>query len=263
MHTIKALLLAAGLGTRLQPLTEIWPKCLIPIHQRPLLEYWLHAMQKNQIQDVIVNTHYLHQIVEVFLAQNQYQSIHSSYEENLLGTAGTLKKHSSFFKGNTVFLAHADNWCHCDWEDFIHFHEKHRPSHTLMTMMTFRTTTPESCGIVQLDHQGVVQQFYEKVEHPPGNLANGAVFLLEPEILDWITEHSYFDFSKEVIPHFLGKIATWENTTCLLDIGTLHALKKAESTPYHSLPSCRDNEWQKEFLHHPIHSLVEKTLREQ
>jgi len=65
----RALLLAAGFGTRLKPLTDIWPKCLMPIRNRPLLEYWLSILQKSGISNVLVNTHYLSEHVERFLEQ--------------------------------------------------------------------------------------------------------------------------------------------------------------------------------------------------
>ena len=80
-------------------------------------------------------------------------------------------------------------------------------------MMTFRTMTPTTCGIVELDARGVVTELYEKVSKPPDNLANGAVYLLDPESMSWIqTPAAVIDFSTAVLPHFLGRIATWENT---------------------------------------------------
>ena len=71
---MKALLLAAGLGTRLKPLTDIWPKCLMPIKGRPLLEYWLDTLQKLSINDVIVNTHYFSEYVKEFIEQTQFKN---------------------------------------------------------------------------------------------------------------------------------------------------------------------------------------------
>ena len=72
-------------------------------------------------------------------------------------------------------------------------------------MMTFRTPTPSTCGIVELDSKGIVTNFYEKVLEPPGNLANGAVYLFESEVLDWIMDNDTLnDFSTEVLPQFIG-----------------------------------------------------------
>ncbi|MGC8045248.1 sugar phosphate nucleotidyltransferase, partial [Salmonella enterica] len=79
-------------------------------------------------------------------------------------------------------------------------------AHTALTMMLFETPDPRSCGIVELDANGVVQAFHEKVPEPPGRLANAAVYLLEPEVLDFLDSlgRPEIDFSTEVIPHYLG-----------------------------------------------------------
>ena len=108
---------------------------------------------------------------------------------------------------------------------------------TLITMMTFRSNTPRSCGMVALDANGIVQNMYEKVSNPPTDLANGAVYLIEPSVLDWLTRHPHItDFSTEVIPSFLGRIATWENKGIHRDIGVVESLvaaqKDAIGTPF-------------------------------
>ena len=90
-HT-KALLLAAGLGTRLRPLTNVWPKCLMPIQKRPLLEYWLGVLKRTGINSALVNLHHHSEVVEEFLQQSCFRSwVCTVYEEELLGTAGTLR----------------------------------------------------------------------------------------------------------------------------------------------------------------------------
>ena len=74
MRQVRALLLAAGLGTRLHPLTEQWPKCLMPIGNRPLLEYWLETLWRSGIREVLVNLHYLPTVVEEFLADPVFKA---------------------------------------------------------------------------------------------------------------------------------------------------------------------------------------------
>ena len=223
MNEVRALLLAAGLGTRLNFLTKRWPKCLMPIGERPLLEYWLETLRSANINDVIVNLHHHSDIVQNFLNRPRFKDwVNSVYEKTLLGTAGTLRTNINFFKGSTTLLVHADNWCQCDFADFLNFHFKYRPKNCLITMMTFESPTPGTCGIVETNAEGVVLSFHEKSEDPPGNQANGAVYLLEPEVLNWIDEHTDIsDFSTGVIPNFLGKIATWKNKGIHRDIGAL------------------------------------------
>jgi mannose-1-phosphate guanylyltransferase len=96
---MKALLLAAGLGTRLRPITEKIPKCLVPINGVPLLDIWLEKLSNIGIEEFLINTHYLHQDVENFISKNKYKKkIKTTFEEKLLGTAGTLIKNKDFFE---------------------------------------------------------------------------------------------------------------------------------------------------------------------
>jgi mannose-1-phosphate guanylyltransferase len=146
------------------------------------------------------------------------------YESTLRGTAGTLIANLSFFEGQDGMLLHADNYCLEDFRKFVVAHQK-RPPHCVMTMMTFRTENPSSCGIVELDSQGVAVGFHEKVANPPGNLANGAIYILSAELLESIgsTYREVSDFSTEVIGRYMGRIYTYETDKPLVDIGTAEA----------------------------------------
>ena len=258
MSNIKALLLAAGLGTRLKPYSDNWPKCLMPIQDRPLLEYWLKILQESCISSVLVNTHYLSEHVEVFINQSQYRGwVNSVYEPILLGTAGTIRGNIDFCSNTTVLLAHADNWTCCNFTEFIDFHKNRRSKNTVMTMMTFKCLDSKSCGIVELDCDGIVIDFHEKVENPPGDIANAAVYLLEPEVVEWIIKNPQItDFSNDVIMQFRGKIATWENNEVHRDVGTIVSLRNAQSDVCNVLLNIEDSKWQKFFLENDIHRLI-------
>ena len=255
MSRISALLLAAGVGTRLQPLTDKLPKCLMPIGGIPLLEHWLSLLYRTDIHNVLINTHHHKAMVEEFLLRARFNKwVKSTYEPKLLGTAETLRQNASFFKGKTVLLAHADNWINCNFSDFLDFHVNRRPDKTIITMMTFRTTKPKTCGIVEIDSAGVVQKFHEKVTEPPGNLANGAVYLLEPEVTNWLLEkRDATDFSIDVVPEFLGRIATWENTNIHRDIGTIESLRSAQNDPIPRTCWPIDDDWSTSYRFHQVH----------
>lgn len=259
---VKALLLAAGLGTRLSPLTDEWPKCLMPIGERPLLEFWLEILYLSNVRQVLVNLHHHSEIVREFLNRPRFKHwVSSVYEETLLGTAGTLIANKNFFQDCTTLLVHADNWCQCDFVNFLNYHRNHRPEHCSITMMTFESPTPETCGITETDEEGVVFAFHEKSKNPPGNKANGAVYLLEPKVLKWIDEHpDTRDFSTEVLPHFVGSIATWNNTGIHKDIGALTMLLKAQCDPQPTSCWIETDAWGKEFLSNPIRQQITKTL---
>ena len=128
-------------------------------------------------------------------------TVQSVHEPELLGTAGTLLAHQEFFPGATGLLIHADNAMAGDIRDFI-AHTMSASPCCQLTMLTFKTETPRSCGIVEIDDQNVVQAFHEKVVEPPGNRANGALYAFERDFLDRLNQMNPIpsDFSTEVIP---------------------------------------------------------------
>jgi len=229
---MRALLLAAGFGTRLRPLTDTIPKCLVPIKGQPLLDIWLERLTDAGVGPFLINTHYLARQVEAYTASSRYaDQVRLVEEKELLGTAGTLLANLPFFAGGDAMLIHADNYCLADFRAFLQAHAA-RPPHCLMTMMTFRTATPHTCGIVELDDAGVVVAFHEKVANPPGNLANGAIYLLSAELLammasDW---PHVTDFSTEVMHRLVGRIYTYETGATFLDIGTPETYAQANAS---------------------------------
>lgn len=229
---IRALLLAAGFGTRLRPLTLKKPKCLVEINNKPLLEYWLNKLEDIGVKKVLINTHYLADKVNDFLDNHYLKNlkIQRFHENNLLGTAGTLIKKYKFFLNSTGIMIHADNFTNMNLTNLIEAH-KNRPKNCLITMLTFTTNDPQSCGIVELNSKGIVMAFHEKVDSPRGNIANGAIYVFENEFLEWlIKEHPRAkDFSNEVLPFLLGRIFTYHTTKSYIDIGTIDALKRANS----------------------------------
>jgi mannose-1-phosphate guanylyltransferase len=228
---LKALLLAAGLGTRLRPVTDNVPKCLVPIHGRPLLDYWLQMLHDAGVGPLLLNLHHMADQVQEHLRQSPFSPMVSPvYEAELLGTAGTLLSNRDFFAGEACMLIHADNLSLFDVKAFLRRHRE-RPRGCEITMMTFDTDAPQSCGIVELDTDGVVQAFHEKQSDPPGNLANGAVYLLEPGVLEYLASlnKATIDFSTEVLPRYLGRICAFKNDRYHRDIGTVASYQKALS----------------------------------
>lgn len=227
---MKAILLSAGLGTRLKPITNNIPKCLVQINGKPLLEYWLDNLSEIGINEFLINTHYLHQKVENFVNNSKYKkNITLVYEEQLLNTGGTILKNKDFFTINEPFLLiHADNFSFCDFNTFINSHNKN--SNYDITMMLFKTTTPKSCGIVEIDENHIVQKFHEKVKNPPSNLANGAIYICNYSIFSYLESinKTEIDFSLDVIPFYLGRINTFLNDVYHKDIGTIETYNQAQ-----------------------------------
>lgn len=223
---IPALLLAAGKGTRLRPLTDSIPKCLAPIGGRPLLDFWLATCVSAGFSPIIVNTHYLASQVHSYVNASPFSShVILEHEEQLLGTGGTLLKNVQLLQNGSFFVAHADNFSIFDMDAFIMTH-KTRPSECAMTMLLFHTSEPESCGIVSLDSRGIVQEFHEKKPGVKGNLANGAIYMMEPEILTDLrsTLSAQPDISLDLLPRYLGRIFTFSDVNYHRDIGTMASL---------------------------------------
>ena len=238
--SMRALLLAAGFGTRLRPLTDSVPKCLVEIDGRPLLDHWIALLAGGGVADILVNLHYLADVVRAHIESHRYPArVTSVYEERLLGTGGTLLENRAFFMGGPAMLVHADNLSRFDPQAFIDRFLSRRKGIEI-TMMTFRTDAPGSCGIVELDRRGVVQAFHEKVRNPPGNLANAAVYIVSPAVIDFMAGlgSDVIDFSTEVLPRFLGRINTFHNGIYHRDIGTMESLLAARRE-YRGLPAPR------------------------
>ena len=229
-RTIKALLLSAGLGTRLRPLTNHTPKCLIKVKGVPLLETWLNKLEKLGCEEVLINTHYLKDKVKEFLASRRKTNmkINIIYEDKLLGTAGTLIKNLNFFDNSIGLLIHADNYMEDDLSPFIESFNL-RPKNCLLSMLTFETDNPSSCGIIKSDKNNIVTAFYEKQLGNNGNCANGAIYAFESEFIDFVKNLPILttDFSCDVIPKLIGKIHTWKTLKSYEDIGSYASLNKS------------------------------------
>jgi len=227
---LRALLLAAGFGTRLRPITNSVPKCLVEINGRPLLDYWIELLSKGGIVEILINLHHLPKAVRSYVESCRHPvRITMVYEETLLGTGGTLLKNRDFFRGEASMLVHADNLSSFDVRAFIRRYEK-REKGIEITMMTFDAAEPEECGIVELDERGIVMAFHEKVKSSPGNVANGAVYIVSPSVMDFLASlgKEAIDFSTEVLPRFMGHINTFHNGIYHRDIGTVESLLAAQ-----------------------------------
>ena len=228
---MRALLLAAGRGERLRPITDTVPKCLVEIDGRPLLDYWFDLFFGAGIERILINTHWLASPVERHIAGSRWRSqIDLTHEESLLGTGGTALANREWLLGEPFLLAHADNLTDFDVAGLLHAHQTRPPDHAI-TMLGFRTDDPSSCGILELNAENTVVAFHEKVKNPPGNLANGAVYVFEPSVVDTIAAmgKGVVDLSTEVIPAFLGRIRCVETDGYHRDIGNQESLRRANS----------------------------------
>lgn len=246
---MKGILLAAGFGKRLKPISDLIPKCLVPINGRPLLDIWLSKLfDSNQIEQILINTHYKNELVNEFIINSTWSDrVTISHEKELHGTAGTILKNRDFLNGEDFFVAHADNLSSFN---FNHFVKKFVNNKLFIkaTMMTFETNDPKSCGIVKLK-DGIVSEFFEKSEEDNGNLANAAVYIMKNEVIGIIEELNIDapDISIDLLPKLIGKMNTFHNNRFHIDIGNFFNWNNANKYYVDTEPFLKENQivWDK------------------
>jgi len=225
-----ALILAAGLGSRLGPLTKSKQKCLLPVRGKPLLDYWIRYCIQLNIDKIFINSHHCSNDVEEFIKGHESKNkITLLHEEELLGTGGTLISNLQNFNNDLLFI-HGDNFIPFNSvENFHAAYEKNSLKH-LFWMMLHETNQPESCGIVNLVNN-IVTEFHEKVSHPPTNIANSAIYILKKDFLLLLkkTEFNFpVSFSDDIIPNYLGNIYGYLQNNNVVDIGTPENYEKVK-----------------------------------
>lgn len=223
---MKAVLLAAGLGTRLRPLTDHTPKCLVDIRGQALLDIWLDALEAAGVDEVLLNLHHLPEKVEAHLARRGGGPlVRTVFEPRLLGSAGTLQANRDFVRGEEMFLAvNADNLTDFDLRRLI---EAQRTGGALATLTVFRAARPEACGIVEVA-DGLVAGFEEKPAHPRSDLANAGLYAFRPDVLDLVEGSPPLDIGFHLLPRLVGRARALSlGDAFFLDVGTPEAHARA------------------------------------
>jgi len=230
---MKAFLLAAGKGTRLSPLTDSTPKCLMAIDEKPLLEIWIDLFEQNGVTEVLINTHHLSEAVERFVESlHTPVNIKTVYEKTLLGSGGTVLVNRNFVKNEENFIiAYADTLTNINLLDMVEHHRRFRKKGGIMTMGLFHAPDPSACGIAELDSEQKIVTFMEKPENPSGNLANGGIYVTSNEIFSFFPESvpngSILDFGFHILPKLAGRMYGYQILDYLKDIGTIDLLEAA------------------------------------
>jgi D,D-heptose 1,7-bisphosphate phosphatase len=224
----EALILAGGLGTRLRPLTDAIPKCLVPIGGRPLLDYWVEGLAEAGVSRARINTHAHAGRVREFIGSVNAKGrlrLAESYEPELLGSAGTLTANADLADdADEIVIIYADNLSDIDLRALLAFHRRHDDP---MTMALFRAPNPSACGIAELDEQGRVVSFVEKPDRPASDLANAGLYVVDASAYREIAAMRAFDLGKDVLPRFVGRTRGWAWGGYHRDIGTHEALEHA------------------------------------
>ena len=202
---MKGMILAAGEGKRLRPLTNQIPKPMLSLAGRPLLEHIIIHLRECGITDLAVNLHYLPAVVMDYFGHGRLWGVNLRYsvEESLLGSAGGVKRLQSFFD-DTCVVYYGDVFTRADLRLMVEFHKR---AGVMATMGLYRVPDPWNRGIVQLDDTQTIIRFAEKP--PPdqvfSDLANAGIYVLEPEVLNYIPAGQPYDFGNDVFPNLLAR----------------------------------------------------------
>jgi mannose-1-phosphate guanylyltransferase len=224
---MKAFLLAAGVGSRLRPITDTVPKCMLVIDGRPLLDIWLDAFDRAGVDEVLVNLHHLPDVVRSHLDRRAGPPVvRTSFEPELLGSAGTLAANRAWVGGEEMFLAcYADNLTDFDLRSLVQAHQEHGP---VATLTVFHSERPSAGGVVELERSGTVIGFVEKPRNPASDLVNAGMYAFHPDVLDEIGAAPPRDIGYDLLPRLVGQARAIPVEGYLRDVGTIEAYQQAQ-----------------------------------
>lgn len=202
---MKAMLLAAGFGTRLRPLTDRLPKCMVPVAGKPVLQWNIEWLRSQGVVELVVNLHYHPEVVTGFFGDGSSFGVHLeySYEPELLGTAGALWGARDFLSGPRFWVLYADNLVNCSLE---RMESLHRTQNATLTMGLFWREDVSASGVVRLDNQGRIVEFKEKpaAHEVISHWVNAGIFLCEARVHNFIPPQQTSDFGHNILPVMLA-----------------------------------------------------------
>ena len=203
---MKAMVLAAGFGTRLQPLTHVLPKPMFPVLGRPLLSHTFDILESANITDVAVNVHHLPDfIINYFEKQKLHDlNLHFSREEKILGTAGGIKKMEGFLEGGPFILINSDIITDIKLDKVIDFHKK---NNSKLTLVVRQDISPEQYDSIEICKDGRIVHFVGASSmNIPGNTTRvmfTGIQIIEPEIFKRIPEGQFCGTTESIFPQMI------------------------------------------------------------
>lgn len=244
--SIKAMIMSAGVGSRLDPLTKTVPKPLVPIANRPVMDILFESLKEIGIKDVICNTYYLAEQIINRYKNNSIINFNYIKEESLSGTAGGVKKCQSFFEKDRPFIVlSADGLTNADIKKGIEIHENSNAIATIGIKAIPRKEVSHF-GVVVTDDKGFIKEFQEKpsISEAKSNFINTGIYIFDYKIFDYIPENTFYDFAKNVFPKLLAEraINTFEVNEYWSDIGTIDQYKQSSQDMFNGLCRFKHNE---------------------
>jgi mannose-1-phosphate guanylyltransferase len=229
---VKALILAAGEGTRLRPLTLTQPKPMLRIGGRPILEHIVAQLADIGIRDLAINLHYRPEAITDYFGDGADFGVRIVYsrEPSLLGSAGAAKALEGFFDEPFV-VWYGDVLADIDLTGLI---ERHTRTGAAASLALYEVEDKTRCGMVETDTSGRISRFIEKPapDVPCGDLANAGIFVLHPSVLRHVASEVNVDFGSDVFPRLLAGGAAlygYRIGGYILDIGSPSRYAQAEA----------------------------------
>ena len=226
---MKAFLLAGGHGTRLRPITDSVPKCLVPIRGKPLLDIWLDHCAGAGIAEVLINVHAHADVIERHLSRTDPAvKVRLIREKQLLGSAGTIAANRDWIGTDPGFwILYSDVLTNMNLKRMSDFHSSYD---AVATVGLYQVPDPSRCGVAITNHDGIIVDFEEKPQNPRSNWVFSGLMLGRPQLFDAIPSALPADIGFHVLPRLLGKMRAYPIHDYLLDIGTLPNYQKAQIT---------------------------------
>jgi mannose-1-phosphate guanylyltransferase len=226
---VKAFLLAGGHGTRLRPITDSIPKCLVPIRGKPLLDIWLDLCATSGITEVLINLHAHAQTIQQHLRRGVCRvNVRAIHEDRLLGSAGTIAANRDWIGSDPAFwVLYSDVLTNMNLMRMSEFHDRHE---AVATLALYNMPDPSRGGVAVTDDRGVIVEFEEKPQTPRSHWAFSGLMLARTQLFDFLPPFVPADLGFHVLPRLLGKMMAYPIHDYLLDIGTLPNYEKAQIT---------------------------------
>jgi len=228
---MKAVIMAGGKGTRLRPLTSHTPKPMVPLLNRPCMEYIIDLLKKHGITEIAVTIQYLPEVIKSYFGDGSRFGVHIEYFEETtpLGTAGSVKNCESFLDERFIVIS-GDALTDINLIEAIHFHETNE---SLATLVLTQVENPLEFGVVMTDDHGKIVRFLEKPSWSEvfSDTVNTGIYILEPEILSMIQKDKEVDFSKDIFPALLQQqkpMYGFKADGYWSDIGSLEIYRQAQ-----------------------------------
>jgi len=226
---MQAIILSAGLGLRLRPLTNNLPKVMLPIKGKPLLEYHIEQLKKYGVKEIFINLHYLPERITDYFKDGQTFGVKINYhfEKELLGTAGAITAFSSKLKKH-FFLLFGDLFTNFNYSKLMDFHREQKG---IGTMVIHKTDHPEDSDLVILNGKRIKHIYLKPHNFLPNQEFFGiaGIYIFSKEILEFIKLGEYSDLAQEILPIILKKelpLYGYIASDYIRDIGTLQRYNK-------------------------------------